>query len=82
MAEETRAHERLVRKEIPGMMRSFVGPAGRLVELVVPYPMREREVFDLVVHFYGAPWLPKQAVAGVDDHTVVAVVNLGAGSGA
>ena len=35
-----------------------------------------------MVHFHGAAWLPEQAVAGIDDHTSAAVVNLGIGSGA
>ena len=34
-----------------------------------------------MVHFLGIAWLPEQAVAELGDHTVAAVVNLGAGSG-
>ena len=41
---------------------------------------RALETVDLVVHFHGAAWLPQQAVARLDPRTVVAVVNLGAGS--
>ncbi len=63
-------------------MRSFVGPAERPVEILVPGGARTRDAFDLVVHFHGAAWLPQQAVAQLDDHAVAAVVNLGAGSGA
>jgi hypothetical protein len=81
MVEETRAHERLVSRELRGVRRSFPGPAARPVELLVPDQARTRDVIDLVVHFHGAAWLPQQAVAGLDDHTVAAVVNLGAGSG-
>jgi hypothetical protein len=82
MVEETRVHERLVPKELGGARRSFVGPAGKPVELLVPDQARTRDPFDLVVHFHGAAWLPEQAVAALDDHPVTAVVNLGAGSGA
>lgn len=82
MVEETRAHERLTPRELGGTVLSFVGPAGRPVELYVPDGARTRDVVDLVVHFHGAAWLPEQAVAQLDGHTVAAVVNLGAGSGA
>jgi hypothetical protein len=82
MVEATRTHERLAPKELGGVMRSFVGPAGRPVELLVPDHARNRDVVDLVVHFHGTAWLPEQAVAGLDDRTVTAVVNLGVGSGA
>ena len=63
------------------MTRSFIGPAGKPVELWLPDRARSRDVVDLVVHFLGAAWLPEQAVARLNDHTAVAVVNLGAGSG-
>ncbi|HEX8211927.1 MAG TPA: hypothetical protein VF584_17255 [Longimicrobium sp.] len=78
MVEETRAHERLVRREVAGARRSFAGPGGRPVELLVPYGARRREAVDVVIHFHGAAWLPQQAAGG---RAVVAVVNLGAGSG-
>jgi hypothetical protein len=80
MVEATRAHERVVRRELAGSVRSFIGPAGKAVELLVPETTRD--VFDLVVHFHGAGWLPEQAVAAVGGRAVAAVVNLGTGSGA
>jgi hypothetical protein len=80
MVEQTRAHERLAPKPLGGITRSFVGPAGKPVELLVPEQARMREVVDLVVHFHGTAWLPEQAVAGLDNHPVAAVVNLGTGS--
>ena len=81
MVEATRAHERIAQTELGGTTRTFIGPAGKPVELLVPDPAKLRDTFDLVVHFHGAAWLAAQAVAGVDDHTVTAVVNIGAGSG-
>ena len=81
MVEATRAHERLEVKELGGIRRSFAGPAGRPVELLVPDDARTRDASDLVVHFHGAAWLPERAVAALDGHMVTAVVNLGAGSG-
>ena len=82
MVEVTRAHERLAQRVLDGAMRSFEGPSGKPVELLVPNDARTREVFDLVVHFHGAAWLPEQAVAQSGSHSVAAVVNLGTGSGA
>jgi hypothetical protein len=82
MVEETRAHERLERRELPGRMRAFAGPSGRPVELLMPDARRAPSVIDLVVHFHGAAWLPAQAVARLDGPHAAAIVNLGAGSGA
>jgi len=81
MVDGTRAHERLVPKDLGGIVRSFVGPAGKPVETWVPESARTGDDFDLVVHFLGAAWLPEQAVAALGSNTVAAVVNLGAGSG-
>jgi hypothetical protein len=81
MVEATRAHERLTPKELGGVRRSFVGVAGKAVEVFVPRAAQMRDVVDLVVHFHGAAWLPQQAVAGLGSHAVAAVVNLGPGSG-
>ena len=80
MRETTRAHERLRPRELPGVARSFVGPAGRPVSVRVPSGADVG--LDLVIHFHGAAWIPEQAVADAGDGSVVAVVNLGAGSGA
>jgi peptidoglycan/xylan/chitin deacetylase (PgdA/CDA1 family) len=81
MVEQTRVHERLAPKPLGGVTRSFVGPAGKPVEMLIPDQVRTRDVFDLVVHFHGTAWLPEQAIAGLESHPVAAVVNLGTGSG-
>ena len=81
MVEATRAHERLPQKDVGGVRRSFPGPNGRPVEILVPDRTRTRDAIDVVIHFHGAAWLPQQAVAALDEHSVSAVVNLGAGSG-
>ena len=82
MVETTRAHERLTPREPAGAVRSFVGPGGRSVALFLPAGGQTPESADLIVHFHGAAWLPEQAVARLGGTSVVAVVNLGAGSGA
>ena len=79
MVESTRAHERLAQKDLGGTARSFVGPAGKTVELWIPDDVKARDAFDLVVHFHGVAWLVEQAVAK-QRNTVAAVVNLGVGS--
>lgn len=81
MVEETRAHERLSQTEHPGVRVTFIGAAGKPVELLISERVRTRDVVDLVIHFHGAAWLPEQAVASLGDQTASAVVNLGAGSG-
>lgn len=91
MTETTRAHERLRPRDVPGTARSFIGPAGRSVSVRVPAFAAGASV-DLIIHFHGAAWIPEQAAAALNDAThsdaahsdatVVAVVNLGAGSGA
>ena len=82
MVEQTRSHERLSPRDLGGTHRTFTGPAGKPVELWIPEHARKSDAVNLVVHFHGAAWLPEQAVAGVDDHTAAAVVNLGVGSSA
>lgn len=82
MVETTRAHERLSRVELSGVVDSVAGPDGRAVRLFVPTHVMGRGPATLVIHFHGAPWVPQQAVADLDTDAVVAVVNLGAGSGA
>ena len=80
MTEATLAHERLTPAQLRGATRSFAGPSGKPVELLVPNVGPPRDSLDLVVHFHGAAWLPQQAVAGLGADIVAAVVNLGAGS--
>lgn len=80
MTESTRTHERLAQQPLAGRVSSFVGPSGA-VELLIPVDDSSPAI-DVVVHFHGAAWLPHQAVAGLTNRHVAAVVNLGAGSGA
>ena len=77
MVEETRAHERLAARELAGAARSFPGPGGKSVEILVPDKPRTGPNVDLVIHFHGAAWLPKQAVAALENGSVAAVVSHG-----
>jgi hypothetical protein len=82
MLETTRAHERLVQRPFDGEAKSFSGPGGKPVEIFMPRSVRGDAPIDLVIHFLGASWVPAQAIESLKAPTVVAVVNLGAGSGA
>ena len=81
MVDATRTHERLVRRELGGTARSFTGPVGKPVDIWIPDAARARDTVDVVLHFFGAAWLPEQAVADGAPGTVAVVVNLGGGSG-
>jgi hypothetical protein len=81
MVEATRAHERLAEGwPATGTRSSFIGPQGKAVELWIA-PRTHCADVTLIVHFLGAPWLPARAASGLGDNMVVAVVNIGAGSG-
>jgi hypothetical protein len=82
MAETTRAHERLTEHAFDGARRSFNGPAGKPVDVFIPSRVHGDAPIDLVIHFLGASWLPAQAIETLRAPTVIAVVNLGAGSSA
>ena len=81
MVENTRAHERLTQRPLEGAVRTFAGPDGKPVELLVPPNVPRAAPFDLVVHFHGPAWVVHQAVADLDAGMVSAAVHLGAGSG-
>jgi hypothetical protein len=82
MQETTRAHERLTQRAFDGISRSFNGPAGKPVEVFIPRRVRGDAPIDVIIHFLGASWIPAQAIETLRAPTVVAVVNLGAGSSA
>ena len=81
MIEETRAHERLTQREVPGSHRTFNGPAGKPVDVLIPDGLRPGDDIDVMIEFLGAAWLPEYAASRLPTKTVAAVVNLGAGSG-
>ena len=81
MVETTRAHQRLTQEPLRGTRRTFDGPGGRPVDLLVPDGAGGAGNLDLVIHFHGAAWLPHQAAASLGRPMLSAVVNLGAGSG-
>jgi hypothetical protein len=82
MAETTRAHQRLTQHPFDGATRSFMGPGAKPVEVFIRPRISGDRPSDLVIHFLGASWVPAQAIEPLKAPTILAVVNLGAGSGA
>jgi hypothetical protein len=81
MVEATRVHERLTRRVLDGITRTFPGPASKPVDVWIPNAARACDTVNVVIHFLGAAWLPEQAVAEAAPTAVAVVLNLGAGSG-
>ena len=77
MVETTRAHTRIPPEEAP--LRTI--DAGLPVSLFIAESAAPGDL-DLLVHFMGAEYVPVHAVRTSGTHAVLAVVNLGSGSGA
>jgi len=80
MADAIRAHERIEKKDVPGVSVVLNNALSKPVEVYFADPGREFHRMDLLVHFHGASYVPKQAVYEVGHPLIVAVVNLGSGS--
>ena len=80
MQETTRAHERLERLELRGVVDSLSGPGSAMTRIFVPDHDSTDDVATLVIHFHGAAWIAEQSVAALEADAVSAVVNVGAGS--
>ena len=76
MVETTRAHTRVQPEEV----RLQTIDAGLPVSLFIAEGVSPGEL-DLLIHFMGAEYVPAQAVRTSRSHDVLAVVNLGSGSG-
>jgi len=81
MLERTRAHQRISTTEVPGIRRSFTGPLGKPVELFITPGTTAKRGARLVIHFFGAAFIPQYAVSQLGAGHIVAVVNIGSGSG-
>lgn len=81
MVEHSRAHARVEPVELPGVRRTFDGPASKPVEVFVPAAARSANTLHLVLFFHGAPFIPELAVSKLGNDHAVAVLTLGAGSG-
>jgi hypothetical protein len=80
MRETTRAHTRLVDGEDPGIRLRIDSILPAPVEVFVPQRIVGLREVPLLVHFMGATWVPRRAIAAMPEPMVVAAVHLGAGS--
>ncbi len=80
MVERSRPHVRIEERALPGTRLTIEGLLARPIEIFIPATATGQRVH-LVVHFHGAAFVPEHAVAGLGRDHVLAVVNLGAGSG-
>lgn len=81
MVEHARAHGRIEERERPGERLSIDGPHGKPVEVYIPESTNRAGALRLLVHFHGAPFIPEYAASRARNGYVVAVVNVGPGSG-
>ncbi len=81
MADNTRAHERLQQREVAGTRFTIDGVLPKAVDVLVTPAAQRAGRADLWIHFHGAAWLPMEVAEESHRPLVVAVVNLGAGSG-
>jgi hypothetical protein len=80
MVERSRPHVRVEERALPGTRRTIEGLLAKPIEIFIPATATGDRVH-LVVHFHGAAFVPEHAVARLGRDHVLAVVNLGAGSG-
>jgi len=80
MVEHTRRHDRLPKKDLPGLHFTLSGMLPQPVEVFVPEKHRTAKQFDLLLHFHGAAFIVEQAAEQYHGALVAATINLGAGS--
>lgn len=81
MVEHTRAHERLKEHAYPGLLFTLDSLLSKPVDVFLPQPHRAADSVTLLIHFHGASYLPMHAVYAAAEPHMLAVVNLGSGSG-
>jgi hypothetical protein len=81
MVETTRRHDRVPNARPRGVRLDVDAGLERAVEVFVPDGVDPAVSPRLLVHFHGASYVAEQAVAAQTEPYVLAVVNLGAGSG-
>jgi len=81
MADRVRVHGRVEKKDVPGVSFALDNVLAKPVDLYLADRTREANAVDLVVHFHGASYVARHAVCASGRPLVLAVVNLGSGSG-
>jgi hypothetical protein len=85
MVEHSRRHERVQPGQPPGITFTIDSALSRPVDVFIPdrpSATGETDERTLLVHFFGASYVPMHAVASAPGRYVLAVVNLGGGSAA
>ncbi len=80
MRDAIRTHERIEKKEVPGVSIVLNEALSRPVEVHFTDRGQERRRVDLLVHFHGAGYVPRRAGYESGRPFIVAAVNLGSGS--
>lgn len=80
MQENTRRHERLVERDDDGVRFSIDGLLPKSLEVFIPRRAIGAASASLVIHFMGATWVPKRAVATMERPVIMAATYLGGGS--
>lgn len=82
MQERTRRHERLEqpRRADLGVNLTIDSLLPRPIDIFIPQRALTVDSAPLLIHFMGATWVPRRAVATMQRPVIVAATNLGAGS--
>lgn len=81
MTDAIRAHERVEKRKVPGVSFVLSDVLSKPVDLYFADQGCEPSRMDLLIHFHGAGYVPKYAAYNSGHPLLVAVVNLGSGSG-
>jgi hypothetical protein len=81
MADSIRAHERTEDRDIPGVSITLENALSKPVDVYFADLGHASDAVDLLIHFHGMSYVPKYAVYNSMHPLIVAVVNLGSGSG-
>jgi hypothetical protein len=81
MADTIRAHQRIADSNIPGVSIVLKDVLSKPVEVYFADQGHDVRQMDLLIHFHGLSYVPKYAAYHAKHPLVVAVVNLGSGSG-
>lgn len=81
MTDWIRAHKRIEEKDVPGVSIVLNDVLSKPVEVFFADEGRELSCMDLLIHFHGLSYVPKHAGRNSGGPLIVAVVNLGSGSG-
>lgn len=80
MVESARKHERIEKKEYPGIYIRSDTILSKSVEIYIPEQYKNSSHLNLLIHFHGSAYIPVAALQNVPKKYILTVVNLGSGS--